>query len=157
MKGIIPTDVAAKYGIDTTPGSIPLGGMPYRSMHPEIAHPVVMSTIPNLISESVAGFSKACQDFPVPCVADDFQIPEETRLFWAGAIATQHPLVRVYSLTRIQDEAALLAAKDTFAFLVIQGGEDKYMYIDKLETLVKENFGNMEFHAVKGAGHALFL
>jgi hypothetical protein len=65
MKGIIAADVAANYGIDTISGSILLGGMPYRSMHPQIVHPVVMSIMPSLLSENVADFSKACQDFPV--------------------------------------------------------------------------------------------
>ena len=156
MKGIIAADVAANYGIDTISGSILLGGMPYRSMHPQIVHPVVMSIMPSLLSENVADFSKACQDFPVSCVADNFQIPEETRLFWVGAIALQHPLVRVHSLTRTQDETALLAAKQPFPILVIHGEGDKHMYIDKLESFMKENFENVEFHAVKGAGHAVF-
>jgi pimeloyl-ACP methyl ester carboxylesterase len=49
-----------------------------------------------------------------------------------------------------------LAAKQTFPFLVIHGEEDKHMYIDKLESFMKENFENVEFHAVNGAGDAVF-
>jgi pimeloyl-ACP methyl ester carboxylesterase len=125
-------------------------------MHPQIVHPVVMGIIPNLLSNDVADFAKACQDFPVSCVAENFRIPEETRLFWAGAVAIQHPLVRSHSLARTQDESALLAAKETFPFLVIHGDGDQHMYLDKLESFMKENFGNVEFHAVKGVGHAVF-
>lgn len=156
LGGIIAADVAANYGIDTISGSILLGGMPYRSMHTQIVHPVVLSIIPGLISESAADFSKACQEFPISCVADDFHIPEETRLFWTGALAIQHPLVRAHSLARTQDETALLSAKDTFPFLVIHGDGDKHMYIDKLEAFMGDNFGNVEFHALKGVGHAVF-
>src|ERR1700709_2326231 len=117
-------------------GSITLGGIPYRSMHPQVVHPVIMSIIPSLLSENVADFSKACQDFPISCVSDNFKIPEETRLFWVGALAIQHPNVRTYSLARTQDETALLAAKETFPFLVIHGENDKHMYVDKVENFM---------------------
>lgn len=30
------------------------------------------------------------------------------------------------------------------------------MYVDKVEHFMKTHFGNMEFHRVKGAGHAVF-
>lgn len=125
-------------------------------MHPIVAHPVVMSIIPNLLSSDVASFSKACHDFPISCVSDSFKIPDETRWFWAGALATQHPLVRQHSLARTQDESALLSGKETFPFLVIHGEDDKHMYADKVDAFMKENFGNVEFHALKGVGHAAF-
>lgn len=31
------------------------------------------------------------------------------------------------------------------------------MYIDKIENFMKENFGNVEFHGLKGVGHAVFF
>jgi len=68
----------------------------------------------------------------------------------------KHPLVRQHSLLRTQEEATLLASKDTFPFLVIHGTEDRHMYVDKIEAFMKENFGNVEFHRVEGAGHATF-
>lgn len=71
-------------------------------------------------------------------------------------MATMHPLVRIHSLTRTQDQTALLAARYTFPFLVIHGDGDKHMYIDKIEAFMEENFGNVEFHRLKGVGHAVF-
>ena len=68
----------------------------------------------------------------------------------------KHPLVRQHSLMRTQDETVLLAAKETFPFLVIHGEEDRHIYVDKIEEYMKTNFGNVEFHRVKGAGHATF-
>jgi pimeloyl-ACP methyl ester carboxylesterase len=137
-------------------GSILLGGMPYRSMHPQIVHPVVMSLLPSLLSSDVADFSSAAQQFPASCVADDFVIPEKTRLFWAGAVAVQHPLVRAHSLNRTQDESKFLERKKTFPFLVIHGDGDKHMYIEKVRAFMESNFGNVEFHGLEGVGHAVF-
>jgi len=176
-KGIVAADVAAAYGIEDMSGCIILGGMPYRSMHPHVAHPVIMSLIPGLLSENIAEFSVAVQGFAASCVSESFEIPEEDRLAWIGGVALQvshvftrtkwlrmeksadykkNPLVRQHSIARTQDEGALLAAKGTFPFLVIHGVEDRHMYVDKLEAFMKGNFGNVEFHRVEGVGHAPF-
>lgn len=125
-------------------------------MHSQVVHPVVLSIIPGLLSDNVVDFSKACQDFPISCVSDSFKIPNETRWFWTGAMAIQHPNVRVHSLSRTQDELKLLEAKDSFPFLVIHGEDDKHIYVDKIESFMKNNFGNVEFHALQGVGHASF-
>ena len=154
--GIIATDVIATYGVDYIAGSILLGGMPYRSMHPQIVHPAVLALSPGLLGDSVSEFSKACKEFPATCVAETFVMPEEMRLLSAGAIAIQHPLVRVHSLARTQDETVLLEAKATFSFLAIHGEEDRHIYVDKVEMFMMENFGNVEFHRLAGVGHMVF-
>jgi len=115
-----------------------------------------MELIPRLLSENLTEFAIAAQDFATSCVAENFEIPEEDRLLWIGGVALQNPLVRQHSLHRTQDEAALLAAKETFPFLVIQGTEDQHLYVDKIEAVMKETFGNVEFHRVEGVGHAAF-
>lgn len=91
--GIVAADVAALYGVEKLSGSILLGGMPYRSMHPLIAHPVVLSLIPPLLSENVADFAKGCAEFPLSCVSTSFVMPEEVRLMSVGAIAIQVRLI----------------------------------------------------------------
>src|SRR4051812_10016455 len=100
-----------------------MGALPYRSMHLQVAHDIILEIIPRLLSDNVVDFAKASTEFPLSCVADGFQLLEETLWFWAGAAAIQHPLVRIHSISRTQDETALLAAKETFPFLLIHGEE----------------------------------
>jgi pimeloyl-ACP methyl ester carboxylesterase len=69
----------------------------------------------------------------------------------------QHPLARQHSLSRTQDETALLAVKDSLPFLVIYGEEDRILLADEVERFMNENFGRVEFHKLGGVGHAAFL
>lgn len=85
--GIIAVDAIAAYGPSFLSGTILLGAMPYRSMHPEIAHPVVMSLVPGLLSESTAEFLAAATAFAASCVSEDYKVPEEDRLAWIGGVA----------------------------------------------------------------------
>jgi len=58
-------------------------------MHPQVAHPVIMSIIPGLLSDNTAEFAIAARDFILSCVTESFEIPEEERRAWIGGVALQ--------------------------------------------------------------------
>ena len=64
--------------------------------------------------------------------------------------------MRFHSVSRTQDETALLAARKTLPILSIHGVEDRHMWVDKMEIFMKSNFERVEFHSIGGAGHAPF-
>lgn len=64
--------------------------------------------------------------------------------------------MRLHSLTRTQDETAILAVTDTLPVLSVHGVEDRHMYVDKLEVFMKSHFVKVEFIRLAGAGHAPF-
>jgi len=63
--------------------------MPYRSMHSQVVHPVVLSIIPGLLSDDVTEFATAANLFALSCVGEDYDMPEEDRLACVGAAAQQ--------------------------------------------------------------------
>ncbi|KAH8594905.1 hypothetical protein B0O99DRAFT_166480 [Bisporella sp. PMI_857] len=86
-KGIIATDVISKFGMNIIAGSTLLDRMPYRSMYPQIAHPVAMALIPELLSNELVGFAATVLKFVYSCVVEEFGFPEEDRLAWIGGVA----------------------------------------------------------------------
>ena len=58
ITGIVAADAVAHYGTDYISGSILIDVMPYRSMHPEVAHPVVMEILPRILTNDAIEFSK---------------------------------------------------------------------------------------------------
>lgn len=172
---IIPADIATYYGADLLAGVIITGGFPYRSMHPEIAHPTIMGIVPNLVSDDVAVFSKvrnstrnpgdgsltdktqACVEFVESCFAEpERDLPYDTRLAWIGGVTAMNPTVRRHLILRNQDESALLTARDTLPYLVLQGDKDKHVVWDNLQKFMG-TFKKSEFVLLRGAGHAPFF
>ncbi|KIM75738.1 hypothetical protein PILCRDRAFT_827025, partial [Piloderma croceum F 1598] len=136
LGGIIAADAVAHYGTDYISGSILIDAIPYRSMHPE--------------------FSKGVRDFVISCTAPGHPIPYADMCMWTGAILLQHPLVRTYSLSRTQDERALMSVSESLPVLCIHGSEDQHMIAANHEKFMKSNFGNVEYHTIPGLGHTTF-
>jgi pimeloyl-ACP methyl ester carboxylesterase len=59
-------------------------------------------------------------------------------------------------LGREQDDAAIIAARKTLPFLVLQGTADKHLLVDKVEDFMRSHFDRIEFHRMEAVGHALF-
>jgi hypothetical protein len=100
--GILATDVVAAYGAQAISGSILFGAIPYRSMHPEVAHPIVVGLIPGLLSSDSSEFYKTASEFPLSCVADGFDLPAEDFFTWAGLVAIQ--VSRKFHITALRTE-----------------------------------------------------
>lgn len=81
--------MVSAYGINTISGSILLGAIPYRSMHPHVAHPVIIGLIPGLTAVSGEKIHEVAKDFAISCVADGYEIPAKDFWLWAGALALQ--------------------------------------------------------------------
>jgi len=156
LGGIVAADAMARYGTDYISGSILIDAIPYRSMHPKVAHPVVMEILPRILTNDVVELSKGVRDFAISCVAPGRSIPYADMCMWTGAILLQHPLVRTYSISRTQDERALMSVSKTLPFLCIHGLEDQHMIAANHEQFMKLNFGNVEYHTIPGLGHSTF-
>ena len=65
----------AAYGDEVISGIILLDAIPYRSMHPEITHPVVMEILPGLVSLDRESFYETATGFVRSCVAESYEIP----------------------------------------------------------------------------------
>lgn len=68
---------------------------------------------------------------------------------------SQHPLVRTYSLSRTQDERALMSVSESLPVLCIHGSEDQHIIAANHERFMKQNFGNVEYHTIP-LGHTTF-
>jgi pimeloyl-ACP methyl ester carboxylesterase len=156
LGGIIPADLATFYGADFISGVILLGSFPWRSMHPEIAHPYIISLVPGLLNPDLNVFYKVVKDFAHSCVAYPDKVPAETKYSWIGAVAGQHPNVRTFSLMRTQDETKLVEARKTLPYLVIQGTMDLHVIADNLVAFMKKTFEDVEIHVLEECGHAPF-
>jgi hypothetical protein len=89
ITGIVAADAMAHYGTDYISGSILLNAIPYRSMHPEVAHPAIMENLPNVLSNDVIEFSKGVRDFVISCTTPGHPIPYADMCMWTGAILLQ--------------------------------------------------------------------
>lgn len=68
----------------------------------------------------------------------------------------QHPRVRPLILSKQQNTRNILAAGAKLPICVIHGAKDKHLDVHKVEKFAKENFGEVEFHALNEAGHMSF-
>jgi len=156
LGGIVAADAVAHYGTDYITGSILINALPYRSMHPEVAHPTIMEILPRILTSDATELSKGVRDFVISCVAPGRSIPYANMCMWAGAMLLQHPLVRTHSVSRTQDERALMSVAKTLPVLCIQGSEDQHIIAAKHEQFMKSNFGNVEYYTLPGIGHSTF-
>ena len=79
----------AHYGAEYISGSILIDAIPYRSMHPEVAHPAIMEILPRIFSNDATEFSRGVREFLVSCTAPGRSIPYADMCMWAGAILLQ--------------------------------------------------------------------
>ena len=79
-----------------------------------------------------------------------------TKYTWMGAVAGQHPDIRIWSFPHTQDETALMAASKTFPYLVLHGTMDKPVDGEKLRDYMDSHFGNFVFKLWENTGHAPF-
>ncbi|KAH8884903.1 alpha/beta-hydrolase [Thozetella sp. PMI_491] len=157
--GLIPCDVFAHLGPDWISGIILLAGIPWRSMHTEIAHPAVFEFVAPLLTEDhvaqIQGFGPFIDSCFYPPNLESLSYTERAAM--VGAIAEQHPTARMLLMTeRHQDPAKLLEHAETLPVFLIMGEHDRHMYWDKLDPFVRKTFANSKFFLVKEAGHAAF-
>jgi len=156
LGGIVAADAVAHYGTDYISGSILINAMPYRAMHPEVANPVILEILPRILANDATEFSKGVRDFVISCATPGRSIPYSDMCMWTGTILLQHPLARTYSVSRTQDERALMSVSKTLPLLCIHGSEDQHMIATDHEQFMKLNFGNVEYHTIPGIGHMTF-
>ena len=89
ITGIVAADAMAHYGTDYISGSILLGAIPYRSMHPEVAHPVVMEILPRILTNDATELSRGVREFAISCVAPGRSIPYADMCLWTGGMILQ--------------------------------------------------------------------
>ena len=89
ITGIVAADAVAHFGTDYISGSILIDAIPYRSMHPEVAHPVIMEMLPRILTNDAIEFAKGARDFVISCVAPGHPIPYADMCMWTGAILLQ--------------------------------------------------------------------
>jgi hypothetical protein len=89
ITGIVAADAVAHYGTDYISGSILINAIPYRSMHPEVAHPVIMKILPSILTNDVIEFFKGVRDFVISCATPGRPIPYADMCMWTGAILLQ--------------------------------------------------------------------
>ncbi|EIN12576.1 hypothetical protein PUNSTDRAFT_130833 [Punctularia strigosozonata HHB-11173 SS5] len=158
LGAIVPTDIATYYGADLMAGVIITGGFPYRSMHPEVAHPTIMSIVPDLVSDDIAVFSKACEVFVESCFAEPARdLPYDTKLAWIGGVTAMVPAARRHIIMRTQDESAILTTRNTLPYLILQGDKDNHVVWENLQRFMEETFERSEFVLLRSAGHAPFF
>lgn len=109
--GIVSADVIAKYGTDYISSVILLASFPYRSMHPEIVHPVVLSLIPGFLSDDMAQFSKALPEFAFSCFAPGTPVSYADLCKWTGAVATHVSLLHLHPLSDLQHTLSLASTR----------------------------------------------
>ncbi|KAF9645207.1 alpha/beta-hydrolase [Thelephora ganbajun] len=157
MGGITAADVATYYGVNLIGGVVLMGSFPYRSMHPLVATPWILSFIPQLLNYSLPAFGPTAKTFAESCVAYGGQLDQGTKYTWMGALAGQHPDVRVWSIPHTQNESALMAANRTIPYLVLHGTMDKHVDGQNLRNFMNNNFGNFVFRLWNNTGHASFF
>ncbi len=156
MGGVIAADVATYYGTNLIRGVVLMGSFPHRNMHPAVATPYILSFIPRLLDPSLALFGPTAKEFAESCVACGDKLDQETKYSWMGAVAGQHPDVRVWSIPHTQNETALMNSASTLPYLVLHGTLDKHVDGEKLREWMKPRFGNLKFELWDNTGHASF-
>jgi pimeloyl-ACP methyl ester carboxylesterase len=124
----------------------------------DVSTPWILDFIPRLLDKSLPNFGPTAKEFAESCVAHGDQLDQGTRFEWVGAVATQHPDVRSWSIPQTQNEAALMQAAQTLPYLVLHGGLDKHVNGTKLREWMTPLFRNLRFqlYTDTDTGHASF-
>lgn len=158
MGGVIAADVATYYGLsDLVSGVVLMGSFPHRNMLNDVATPFILNFIPRLLDPSLDKFGPTDKEFVESCVAYGDKLDQATKYAWMGAVAGQHPDIRVWSIPHTQNETALMSVSKTFPYLVLHGTMDKHIDGHKLKTFMDTYFGNFVFRLWDNTGHASFF
>ncbi|KAK0220630.1 alpha/beta-hydrolase [Armillaria fumosa] len=115
---------------------------------PDILSRFGTSPLPNALQELVGAF------FSPGYIA---KVSSEERCAWIGSAATMNTAARTFSISRTQDETALLSVAKELPILCIQATGDKPMKHDKHAAFMKKHFGdNLDYRKIPGGGHASF-
>ncbi|KAK0237425.1 alpha/beta-hydrolase [Armillaria nabsnona] len=150
LGGIIVPDILTRFGTSPLPvaGLIMFNAIPWRSMFPEILTPYSIKILPPLSSSDLPGFQNALQEL----MGSFF-----SRLYREGSATSMNTAARTFSISRTQDETALLSVSKELPILCIQATGDKLMEQDKHEAFMKRHFGdNLDYQRIPGGGHAPF-
>ena len=156
MGGVIAADVATYYGVDLIRGVILFGSFPHRTGFSLVATQRAFDLIKRLSDTSLAAFGPTIKEFAESCVAHGDQLDLGTKYSWMGAIAGQHPDIRVWSILHAQNESSLMTAGKILPYLVLHGAMDKLIDGEKLRDYIHSHFGNFVFKLWEDAGHAPF-
>ncbi|KAK0435276.1 alpha/beta-hydrolase [Armillaria borealis] len=159
LGGAIVPDVLSRYGTSPLPvaGHVMINALAWISMSREIRKPNDATGISFIRSPHTTEFQNALKDFIGTFVAPSNSITFEDKCAWMGSAAGMNVAARTLSLSRTQDETALLSVSSELPILCIQGTEDVLVDVEKHEKFMKEHFGdNLDYRRLPGAGHAPF-
>ncbi|SJK99136.1 uncharacterized protein ARMOST_02423 [Armillaria ostoyae] len=159
LGGVIVPDVLSRYGTSPLPvaGHVMINALAWISMSREIHKPNDATGISFIRSPHTTEFQNALKDFIGTFVAPGNSITFEDKCAWMGSAAGMNVAARTLSLSRTQDETALLSVASELPILCIQGTEDVLVDVEKHEEFMKEHFGdNLDYRRLPGAGHAPF-
>ncbi|KAK0444627.1 alpha/beta-hydrolase [Desarmillaria tabescens] len=158
---IVVADVLSRYDASPLPvvGHAFLNGITWMSMSQEIQKPSQPAIISSILSRDTTEFQKGLEAFMRDFVAPGNSISDEDKRVWVESAAgmAKNAAARKLSLSRTQDETALLSVADELPTLFIQGTEDALLDSKKHEQLMKKRFGaNLDYRTLLGAGNAPF-
>ncbi|PBK60728.1 alpha/beta-hydrolase [Armillaria solidipes] len=161
LGGIIVPDILSRFGTSPLPvaGLIMFNAIPWRSMFPEILTPYSTNILPPLSSPELPDFQNALQELISAFFSPGYiaKVSFEERCAWIGSAASMNTAARTFSISRTQDETALLSVSKELPILCIQATGDKLMEQDKHEAFMKRHFGNnLDYRRIPGGGHAPF-
>ncbi|KAK0472283.1 Alpha/Beta hydrolase protein [Armillaria novae-zelandiae] len=161
LGGLIVPDVLSRFGTSPLPmaGHIMFNAIPCRSILPEIIKPYTVDVLPPLSSPHIVEYQDAMKKFVDAFVAPNNleMVSFEDRCTWLGNAMNMNIAARSFSLSRTQDERALLCVSKELPILCIQGTEDIMMELERHEEFMKQSFGdNLEYRRLPGAGHSPF-
>ncbi|KAG7441821.1 alpha/beta-hydrolase [Guyanagaster necrorhizus] len=159
LGGVVVPEILSRYGTHPVPvaGHVMLNALPWISMSREIAKPYNATIISSIRSPHTTEFHNALKEFIGAFVAPGNSVSFEDQCAWIGSAAGMNIAARTFSLSREQDETALLSVANELPILCIQGTEDVLVDVEKHEEFMKKHFGNnLDYRRLPGAGHAPF-
>ncbi|KAK0444612.1 Alpha/Beta hydrolase protein [Desarmillaria tabescens] len=161
LGGLIVPDVLSRFGTSPLPvaGHVMLNAVPWRSTLPEILRPFTIAVLPSLSSPHTIKFRNGLKDFVTAFVAPDNcgMVSCEDRCAWMNNAMNMSIAARTCSLSRTQDETALLRVSKQLPILCIQATEDTMFEAERHEEIMRRNFGdNLDYRRLPGAGHSPF-
>ncbi|KAK0444645.1 alpha/beta-hydrolase, partial [Desarmillaria tabescens] len=165
LGGIIVPDILSRFGTTPLPvaGLIMFNAIPWRSMFPEILTPYSTKIMPPLSSLDLPGFQTALQELISAFFSPGYleKVCFEEKCAWVGSAASmanvKNTAARTFSISRTQDETALLSVSKELPILCVQATGDMLMELEKHEAFMKKHFGdNLDYRRIPGGGHAPF-
>ncbi|KAK0444626.1 alpha/beta-hydrolase [Desarmillaria tabescens] len=160
LGGVVIPDVLSRYGASPLPvaGHVMLNAVAWISMLREIPRPYNATVISSIRSPHTAEFQNGLKEFIGSAfVAPGNSISFEDQCAWMGSAVGMNTAALKFSLSRTQDETALLSVANELPILCIQGTEDVLVDVEKHESFMKKHFGdNLDYRRLPGAGHAPF-